>query len=207
VRVPLLTLGLATLVALGCGDSGGTGSSCVASVKWNQTRYLGVALKAPPGDVLGRGVVPACTPEDDDQQVTIRRVANVPPALAVAREGEPPGMHRVYLAPGFFPVLDGHPLRRLLVGATPDLPGPRRCSGRFRLAGTVLRTPTSDGVRLRVGGRELSANVVTSTEIIGFRRARHPYLQRRDLVDVRGRRCNLPDYERAYVADVVTPAD
>jgi hypothetical protein len=49
--------------------------------------------------------------------------------------------------------------------------------------------------------------VVTHTRIIGFRRAGHPYLQRRDLVDVRGRRCDLPDYHRAYVADVVTPAD
>jgi hypothetical protein len=49
--------------------------------------------------------------------------------------------------------------------------------------------------------------VVTSTEIIGFRRAGHPYLQRRDLLDVRGRRCDLPNEDRAYVADVVRPAD
>jgi hypothetical protein len=194
-------------MAFGCGESDRPGSSCVASVRWNQTLYRGQAMKAPHGGVAGRGVPPACTPDDDDQLVTIRRVANVPPALAVAREGEPPGRDIVYLAPGFFPVLDGHPLRRLLAGATQDLPGPRRCSGRFHLRGTVLRTPTSDGVSLLVDGQRLSTNVVADTEIIGFRRAGHPYLQRRDLVDVRGRRCDLPDYHRAYVADVVTPAD
>lgn len=33
---------------------------------------------------------------------------------------------------------------------------PRRCSGRFRLRGTVLRTPITDGVPLRVGERKLS---------------------------------------------------
>lgn len=159
------------------------------------------------GDALGPGVVPACTPDDDDQQVIIRRVANVPPALAVAHEGEPPGFHRVYLAPGFFPVLASHPLHSQLVGKARDLPGPRRCSGRFRLTGPVLRTPTHSTVRLRVGGRELSVNVVTGTQIVGFRRAGHPYLQRRDLVAVRGRRCDLPDWDRAYVADVVSPAD
>jgi hypothetical protein len=71
----------------------------------------------------------------------------------------------------------------------------------------VLRTPTGDGVPLRVGGRELSATVVTDTKIIGFRRAGHAYLQRRDLVKVRGRRCALLDNPQAYVADVVTPAD
>jgi hypothetical protein len=60
---------------------------------------------------------------------------------------------------------------------------------------------------LLVDGRRLSTNVVTNTEIVGFRRAGQPYLQRRDLVDVRGRRCDLPDYHRAYVPDVVTPAD
>jgi hypothetical protein len=202
-----LALGVASLLALGCGESGRTGSSCVAAVRWNQTLYLGHALKAPHGDVLGRGVVPACTPDDEDAQVTIRRVTKVPPALAVAREGEPPGFHRVYLAPGFFPILADHPLHRALARQARGLEGPRRCSGRFRLRGTVLRTPIADGVPLRVGGRELSVNVVTDTDIIGFRRAGHPYLQRRDLVDVRGRRCDLPDYDQAYVADVVRPAD
>ena len=70
----------------------------------------------------------------------------------------------------------------------------------------MLRTPINNSVRLRVGGRELSVQVVTGTEIIGFRRAGYPYLQRRDLVDVRGLRCDLLDYPRPYVADVVTPA-
>jgi hypothetical protein len=78
---------------------------------------------------------------------------------------------------------------------------------RFRLTGTVLRTPSTSAVPLRVGGRELYPVVVTNTKIIGFRRAGYPYLQRRDLVDVRGRRCDLLDYARAYVADVVTPAE
>jgi hypothetical protein len=194
-----LILAAASLVGLGCGEPSGANSSCAAAVRWNQTLYFGLAMKVPHGSVLGRGVVPACTADDDDQPVTIRRVANVPPALAVAREGEPPGMSTVYLAPGFFPILPGHPLHRGVVR-------PRRCSERFRLAGTVLRTPTSNVVPLRVGRRELSAYVVTSTEIIGFRRAGYPYLQRRDLVDVRGRRCDLEGFERVYVTDVVTPA-
>ena len=49
--------------------------------------------------------------------------------------------------------------------------------------------------------------MVTNTEIVGFRRAGHPYLQRRDLVDVRGRRCAFEEHSRAHVADVVTPAE
>jgi hypothetical protein len=157
-------------------------------------------MKAPQAGVLGQGVVPACAPGAEDQQVTIRRVANVPPALAVAREGEPPGKNTVYLAPGFFLVLADHPLHRHAVR-------PRGCSGRFRHMGTVLRTPTSNVVPLLVDGQRMSASVVTSTEIVGFRRAGHPFLQRRDLVDIRGRRCDLPEYDRAYVADVVRPTD
>jgi hypothetical protein len=200
MRLPLLALGVAVLAALGCGDSDGTGSSCAATVRWNQTLYVGLSIRAPQGAVLGRGVVPACTPDEHDQRVTIRRVANVPPALAVAREEEPPGQSAVYLAPGFFRVLADHPLHRRPVR-------PRRCSARFRLTGTVVRTPTSSVVPLQIDGRRLPASVVTSTDIIGFRRAGHPYLQRRDLVMVRGRRCDLPAYDRAYVADVVTPAD
>jgi hypothetical protein len=159
------------------------------------------------GSALGRGQVPACTPDDDDQPVTIRRVANVPPALAVAREGEPPGISRVYLAPGFFPILAEHPLHRALARQARGLPRPRRCSGRFRLTRTVLHTPTSDGVSLLVDGHRMSTNVVTSTRIRGFRRAGHPYLQRRDLVGVRGRRSAFLEDPRAYVADLITPAD
>lgn len=101
-HVSLLTLTVASLVAIGCGDSRGTDSSCAAAVTWNQTLYLGVAMKAPRGGVLGRGVVPACTPGDAGRQVTVRRVATVPPALAVAREGEPRGKRTIYFAPGFF---------------------------------------------------------------------------------------------------------
>jgi hypothetical protein len=202
-----LILGVASLVVLGCGDPSGTNSSCVAAVRWNQTLYFGLAMKVTHGSVLGRGVVPACTADHDDQPVTIRRVANVPPALAVAREGEPSGMSRVYLAPGFFPILADHPLHRLLVRRARGLERPRRCGGRFRLTGTVQRTPINNGVPLRVGGRELSVQVVAGTEIIGFRRAGYPYLQRRDLVDVRGRRCDLEGFDRVYAADVVAPAN
>jgi hypothetical protein len=162
-------------------------------------------MKVPPGSVLGRGVVPSCTADDDDQPVTIRRVVNVPPALAVAREGVP-GKNSVYLAPGFFPILADHPLHRLLVRRARGLVRPRRCFARFRLTGTVQRTPINNSVPLRVGRRELSIQVVAGTEIIGFRRAGYPYLQRRDLVDVRGRRCDLLDFHRVYVADVVAPA-
>lgn len=201
-----MILGVAGLVAFGCGDSDGADSSCISSVRWNHTVYLGHAMKAPQGGVLGRGVVPACTPDGDDEQVTIRRIANVQPALAVAREGEPPGRNVIYLAPGFFPLLADHPLHRALTRQARGLPRPRRCSGRFRLAGAVLRTPTTDGVSLLAGGHRLSLNVVSTTRITGFLRAGHPYLQRRDLVDVRGRRCNLPDHYRAHVADVVKPA-
>jgi hypothetical protein len=163
-------------------------------------------MKVPHGSVLGRGVLPACTADDDDQPVTIRRVAHVPPALAVAREGVP-GKNSVYLAPGFFPVLADHPLHRLLVRRARGLERPRRCSGRYRVTGTVLRTPINNGVPLRVGSSELSVQIVTGTEIIGFRRAGYPYLQRRDLVDVRGRRCDLGGFERVYVADIVAPAE
>jgi hypothetical protein len=200
-----LILAAASLVVLGCGKPSGTNSSCAAAVRWNQTLYFGLAMKVPHGSVLGRGVVPACTADDDHQPVTIRRVANVPPALAVAREGVP-GKNSVYLAPGFFPILTDHPLHRLLVRRARGLERPRRCYGRFRLTGTVQRTPINNGVPLRVGRRELSVHVVAGTEIIGFRRAGYPYLQRRDLVDVRGRRCDLEGFERVYVTDVVTPA-
>jgi hypothetical protein len=163
-------------------------------------------MKVRHGSVLGRGVVPACTADDDDQPVTIRRVANVPPALAVARE-RVPGKNSVYLASGFFPVLADHPLHRLPVGRARGLERPHRCSGRFRHMGAVLRTPINSGVPLRVGRRELSVQVVTGTEIIGFRRAGYPYLQRRDRVDVRGRRCDLGSFARVYVADAVAPAE
>jgi hypothetical protein len=194
-----LIFGIASLVVLGCGGSSGEDSSCISTVRWNQTFYYGLAMKVAHGAVLGRGTALPCTPDGEDQQVIIRRVPNVPPALAVVRGGAP-GKRTVNLAPGFFPVLPDHPLHRGAVR-------PRRCSGRFRLTGTVLHTPTTNAIPMRVGGRELSPHVVTSTEIVGFRRAGHPYLQRRDLVDVRGRRCDVLDFHRLYVVDVVTPAD
>jgi hypothetical protein len=156
------------------------------------------------GDVLGRGVVRPCTAED--QEVTVRRVANVPPALAIARD-DVPASASIYLAPGFFPVLPDHPLHRALVRQAHGLPRPRRCEERFRLTGTVLQTPLTDGVRVGRRGRRTSVSVVATTKIVGFRRAGYAYLQRRDLVEVRGRRCDLVDSARAYVADVIAPAD
>jgi hypothetical protein len=205
VRAFLIVLGLATIVAVGCGQSDGTGSSCAAAVRWNQTLYFGHALKAARGGVLGRGVVPACEADGEDQRVTIRRVANVPAALAVALDGVP-GPAGTYLAPGFFPILADHPLHRALERQAGSLPRPRGCSARFRLAGTVLRTPLTDGVSLASAGRKLSVTVVPNTRIVGFRRAGYAYLQRRDLVEVVGRRCDLPDSEDAYLADVIAPA-
>jgi hypothetical protein len=206
VRAVLVILAVAAVAAAGCAESRGSSSSCAAVVRWNQSFYRGHAMKVRHGDVLGRGVVPACTTDDEDQEVTVRRVANVPPALAVARE-DVPASASIYLAPGFFPVLADHPLHRALVRQAHGLPRPRRCAERFRVTGTVLETPTTDGVSLGTGGRRASVSVVATTRVIGFRRAGYAYLQRRDLVEVRGRRCDLPDSGRAYVADVIAPAD
>jgi hypothetical protein len=205
VRAVLVFLAVAAAATAGCAQSGGPGTSCAAAVRWNQSYYWGNAMKVRYGAVLGRGVVRACTSDDGVQEVTVRRVANVPPALAVARD-DVPASASIYLASGFFPVLADHPLHRALVRQAHGLPRPRRCTERFRLSGTVLRTPLNEAVPLGRGGRSTSVHVVATTKIIGFRRAGYAYLQRRDLVTVSGRRCDLPDSGRAYVADVIAPA-
>jgi hypothetical protein len=57
-----LILGVASLVVLGCDQSEETGSSCAATVRWNQTLYIGHTMKAPLGGALGRVSYPLVPP-------------------------------------------------------------------------------------------------------------------------------------------------
>ena len=195
-----------TALAVGAcgGGSGAESGSCASAIQFNGELYLGLALRIPPGDPAGTGVVPACDDEDQDREVTVLRLEGISPAIAVTWDGALE--EEVFVAPGYFTVLPSHPLHDALRRRAGGFPRPRGCTSRFSGTAVVTRTPTSNDVRVRIGGRHVVPRVHEATRIVGFRRAAQPYLQRGDFVRIRGRRCELPDAEGGLVVDIIRPA-
>jgi hypothetical protein len=121
---------VALLAAVGCGAGETTGEptaersgepaanlDCAFPLVWNEVRYVaGVGLPATSelGPSLGPGVVLGCGSEElgyyPDEDVDVRSVQGVDPAVAVAAVLDDPSEPHVWLAPGYLVESPRHPL-------------------------------------------------------------------------------------------------
>jgi hypothetical protein len=186
-------LASASLAIAGCGppSDGSQGEDCAsgsyaAAVRFHGTLYTGLAL--PEGrhvsvaQRLGTGSGP-CDPD-----VTVRAIAGVPPAAAVAVVApDETKTEEVFLAPGFLPALASHPLHAAIFDVrrrwTTELR--RRCERSITLSGVV--EPPGASPRVLVDGRIVIIDGHTSYH--GPRHAGLPYLRGGERLTVRGRAC------------------
>ena len=189
--------------------------SCAPGVNFDEAFYQhaetrkGVAR----GAGLHGGVLPGCDdtvvlgPQgqrldhpEPDVPVELRRIRGVSPRLAVAIPGQP----GVFLAPGTFPELPGHPLHKALYGPrdAPDATMDRDCGPPHRVTGYLPFTPGPGGLMtLRTAeGLDVPVVVDANTRFRGARRvARQPVVSGGDALAVVGRRC-ADTFERPLVA-------
>jgi hypothetical protein len=199
-------------------------SSCAEAVEWQGIRYegMGGTLRAPVafGERLGEGAIPSCSDEDgigcrgpESSPVDVLRLPGIDPAIAV---GVPPRgrLSRVYLAPGYFPELPGHPLHDAVYErGRPNERLGSRCEAPVELAGTVVRTPTWGGVfAVRFAGdlvrRQFGYTAVfvdAQTRIVGLDRNGLPYVDAGDRLQARVRECTASGERYKVVADLIEP--
>jgi hypothetical protein len=206
----------ALLVLVGCGGTNRETGSCAAALRWNATIYFGYPIvhgqRAPEhGDALDSATIPRCSDQDspiadsDRGPVEIVTLRGIPPQIAVARADDP---QTAYLATGFLPELRAH----LLHAAT----GigefrPARCHKPVALNARVVAQPTKlTSTQVQVGNSRRSQSVKFrgGAQIRGFRRAGQPYLQKGDLISVRGRYCRLVagSGQDVFVVSLLRPA-
>ena len=167
-----------------------------AAVKWNGDIYVGNALKMPRTARVGTGVIPPCEPGDAARRVALHRLRGVDPSVAVAVAGDDDS---VFLAEGFLPQLESHPVHDAIERRSGPLPAPRRCRGEFAAAGTVTSVQP---LLLRSRRGEVAISLHGRTRVTGFLRAGEPYLQAGDRITVRGRVCA----ESTRFADRIRPS-
>ena len=213
-RLPPL-VATATIAASALAGAPGAVASCTPGVKLAGAFYQHAETRdgVAQGATLGGGVLPGCddtvvlgpqgqrldAPEPD-VPVELQRIRGVSPKLAVARPGQP----GVFLAPGTFPQLPGHPLHRVLYGSrtAPDAMRDRTCGPPHRVTGYLPYTPAAGGgMTLRTAtGIDVPVVIDARTRVRGARRAAgQPIVAGGDALAVVGRRCSDP-YERPLVA-------
>ncbi len=187
----------AAFALAGCGRARDDCGDFAATVRFDGVVYRGRALAEGRSVSVARAVGQGSGPCDPD--VTVRAIAGVPPAVAVAvvAFGETK-TDAVFLAPGFVPAMASHPLHREMFGVrrrwTLDLGDP--CRRPIRIGGRI-RPPIGSG-RLLVGRRIVLFD--GRTRYRGPRRAGLPYLTGGERVVVRGGACR----GRRVVADVLS---
>lgn len=214
-RLTLLVAAATAAAATVAGAPGAAMASCTPGVKFDDAFYqLAETRKSlANGPALRGGVIPGCddtvvlgpqgqrldAPEPD-VPVELQRIRGVSPKLAVVRPGRP----GVFLAPGTFPELPGHPLHRTLYGPrdVPDATRDRACGPPHRVTGFLPYTPgPGRPVTLRTAeGIDVTVVVDARTRFRGARlRAGQPVVAGGDALAVVGRRCSDP-HERPLVA-------
>jgi hypothetical protein len=179
----------ATFGFAACGSAGEGGCSENASyasvVRFNGVLYTGSAL--PEGGHVNVGRSVGTGSDACGSEVTVRAIAGVPPAAAVAMAA--PGETQtddVYLAPGFLPAMPSHPLHAALFDERPRADRLRhRCRQATHLDG-VAESISGFG-RLVMAGRNVFFG--RRTRYRGPRRAGLPYLRGGERVVVRGWAC------------------
>ena len=197
----VLTAAAVTVAACGASSSSGrteeggaVAASCAASLAWKGQSYVGVSnahgLPATGAVLSAKAVDPPCNDTDGSdaqaRRVTVRRIGDVDPALALRTSPDDP---TIYLVQGVFTSLPGHPLHRAFYrsASQPHRSGDgRRCSVAGRVDG---RWPDGFGV-VAAGRGSASVTVDAGTRIVGgARRAGQPFLAQGAVVRVSARRC------------------
>ena len=190
-HVPFLgavLLAAASVAIAGCGShkEGCANGSYAAAVRFHGILYTGLAL--PEGRHVGVGGRLGTGSGPCDPDVTVRAIAGVPPAAAVAVVA--PGETKtaeVFLAPGFLPALASHPLHAAIFDVrrrwTTELR--RRCERPITISGVVA--PPGGSPRMLVAGRIVIIDGHTNYH--GPRHAGLPYLRGGEQLTVRGRAC------------------
>lgn len=141
-------------MAAGCGGSLGAGEpspnlDCAYPLDWNDVRYhAGGELPGTSelGPDLGRGVVRGCGSEDlgyyPDEDVEVRSVEGIDPAVAVAASTKDSPESFVWLAPGYLVESPRHPLHAAITKAF-GLDGHEGfiCGGSLTTEARALSTP------------------------------------------------------------------
>jgi hypothetical protein len=184
-----------------------SGASCAATARWGGTLYIGSALtrdgKLQLGGRLGRARIPACIdtdpppPDERDRFDPIRRIRGVPPALGFYDTLT----RTIFRAQGYFASLPSHPLHDLLFAGSEDDRRGARCRRPVRRRGRVTEITLGSGFLLRSKGARMQLQVSERSQIHGFERHGHPYLQAGDRISVLVQRCILRD--RTAVRDAV----
>jgi hypothetical protein len=184
-RLSLIVLCLA-MTACGNEEVGENGA-CASAVVWNDTAYFGGDMPPPhppAGPPLDGGRSPGCNdsggPFERDRAVSLRRVGDIPPEVAVYVDGD---TGTVYTNPGAFIELPAHPLHDNFFGGPRD---PRRHArgDRCQIDGQALVAPS---LFLRTPSGERNVVVDVRTRIEGFDHAGMPILETDDLLRIHGR--------------------
>lgn len=202
----LLLVTTATIAASALGGVPGEAlGSCARGVNFGDAFYQHAETRkgVAQGASLHGGVVPGCDdtvvlgPRGErldapapDVPVELQRIRGVSAKLAVVLPGQP----GVFLAPGTFPELPGHPLHKALYGSrtAPDAMADRDCGPPHRVTGYLPYTPGPGGhMTLRTAdGIDVPVAVDANTRFRGARRmARQPVVSGGDALAVVGRRC------------------
>jgi hypothetical protein len=184
-RLSLIVLCLA-MTACGSEEVGESGS-CAAAVVWNDTVYFGGRFPPPhpaAGAPLEGGRQPGCNdsggPFEADRAVSLRRVGDIPPEVALYVDGE---SGAVYTNPGAFIELPVHPLHDNYFGG-PRRPRRSARGHRCRIDGRAM---LSSSLFLRTSTGEQNVVVDARTRITGFDHAGMPILATGDLLRIHGR--------------------
>jgi hypothetical protein len=188
-----LALTVLGLALAGCGADGGrhaaTAGDCAAAIRYHGALYVGVGhhrhLPAPRERLAG-GYAPGCHDGEGapsrNRPVGLRRLAGIPPAVAVYARAPFPG---VYLNAGSFAELRRHPLHKAIYGSARKpvwALGGRACAVRGTVADVGL------GMRVRTARRQVRfVHVDVRTRIARFRHGGVPVLRAGDHVFVAGR--------------------
>ena len=214
-RLPLLAATATIAAATLAGAPGPAVASCTAGVSFKDVFYEHAETRntVARGSGLPGGVVPGCDdtvvlgpqgqrldPPEPDTPVELQRIRGVPARLAVVRPGQP----GVFLAPGTFPELPGHPLHKALYGSrdAPAATKDRVCGPPHRVTGYLPFTPAAgSAMTLRTAeGLDVPVVVDARTRFRGAQRvARQPVVSGGDALAVVGRRC-ADAFERPLVA-------
>ena len=174
------------------------------TLTWRGTLYSGGwgRLGLETGERIGTGYAPDCPSQGEEpeppQPVTLRRVVDVRPAIAVATADT----RDVYLAGGFVIESPLHPLhRKIFRRASPNETRGWSCGPLFRRLGRVTSAPPHNvRIRHRSGGERLYFIDARTAFDAGLMRSGVPFLRRGMQVGVVGTRCTASGGRSKLVA-------
>jgi hypothetical protein len=147
LTVGLVSVGLAAVLALGCRDGAPKANGdCVERLMWRGAEYAGHPHRPAMTEQLGRTTTIAC--DEPFEEVSIYRIPDVHPSVAVGVRRDRPGGRRRFLGlgPGYIVQSPRHPFHRV-VYESDELPNAydgQVCRRPRAVDARVIRTPMGD---------------------------------------------------------------